>query len=41
MLPFNTHAGEVSAQEIGYEIVGQVLKPSAQQSLQYGYPSLD
>jgi hypothetical protein len=31
------HAGEVSAQEIGYEIVGQVLNPSAQQSLQYGY----
>jgi hypothetical protein len=30
-------AGEVSAQQIGYEIVGQVLNPSAQQSLQYGY----
>ncbi len=31
------HAGELSAQQIGYEIVGQVLNPSAQQSLQYGY----
>ena len=30
-------AGEESAQQIGYEIVGQVLNPSPQQSLQYGY----
>jgi hypothetical protein len=29
--------GELSAQQIGYEIVGQVLNPSSQQSLQYGY----
>lgn len=39
LLPYslNAHAGELSAQEIGYEIVGQVLNPSTQQSLQYGY----
>ena len=32
--------GEVSSPPIGYEVVGQVLNPSAQQSLQYGYLNL-
>jgi hypothetical protein len=30
-------SGQPSSPLIGYEIVGQVLNPSAQQSLQYGY----
>jgi hypothetical protein len=34
------HAGETSAgNSLGYEFVGQVLNPSATQSLQYGYLS--
>jgi hypothetical protein len=32
--------GASSSPEIGYEVVGQVLNPSAQQSLQYGYLNL-
>ena len=33
-------SGEPSSPLIGYEVVGQVLNPSAQQSLQYGYLNL-
>src|SRR4051812_40506644 len=33
-------SGQPSSPLIGYEVVGQVLNPSAQQSLQYGYLNL-
>jgi hypothetical protein len=32
--------GQPSSPQIGYEVVGQVLNPSAQQSFQYGYLNL-
>src|SRR5205085_346822 len=34
---FPSDAAEASRSLLGYEVVGQVLNPSAQQSLQYGY----
>ena len=33
----SAQSGQPSSPLIGYEVVGQVLNPSAQQSLQYGY----
>jgi hypothetical protein len=37
LLPPCLRSAEPQARQIGYEVVGQVLNPSAQQSLQYGY----
>ena len=37
MLPSGLRCQEPSSPAIGYEVVGQVLNPSPQQSLQYGY----
>jgi hypothetical protein len=37
LLPTALQSAEVSADLIGYEVVGQVLNSSPQQSLQYGY----
>jgi hypothetical protein len=38
--PTGLRSEEQSSSLIGYEVVGQVLNPSAQQSLQYGYLNL-
>lgn len=40
LLPSALRSDERSSRLIGYEVVGQVLNPSAQQSLQYGYLNL-
>ncbi len=40
LLPPTLRSAEPSSPLIGYEVVGQVLNPSAQQSLQYGYVNL-
>ncbi len=37
LLPPSIRSQQPSSPQIGYEVVGQVLNPSAQQSLQYGY----
>lgn len=40
LLPPTLRSAEPSSRLIGYEVVGQVLNPSSQQSLQYGYLNL-
>jgi hypothetical protein len=40
LLPSGLRSEEPSSPLIGYEAVGQVLNPSAQQSIQYGYLNL-
>jgi hypothetical protein len=40
LLPSGLRSQEPSSPLIGYEVVGQVLNPSAQSSLQYGYLNL-